>query len=107
VDREVRAAVLAFIGLALGVVWAAVVFRFVVPSILEARFGGSLLVGGAVGILGVIGLVALIYTFTRMVRRGLSGDRATSKERLHDQHLGQIAGPRPGGAEGGGDTPEA
>jgi len=79
-DKEIKAAVMAFTGIALGLLWAIAVFRFVVPSILEAHFYGSLLAGGTVGILGVIGLAVLVYVFFwRAVIRGLSSGDA-SKE---------------------------
>ncbi len=87
-DREIKAALLAFVGVALSLVWAAALFRFIVPSILEAHFYGSLLAGGTVGVVGVIGLVVLMYAFLRAVLRQLNANAAPKEAKQDDRHLG-------------------
>ena len=74
-DREIKAALLAFVGLAVVVVGAVALVRFVVPAVLEAHFLGSVPVAVAVGVAGLVGLVALGWYFIGAVRRVLNGGR--------------------------------
>jgi hypothetical protein len=71
-DREVKAAVLAFVGVALAGAWLVALFRFVVPAILEAHFLGSVPAAVAAGVIGLVGLVWIAARFLRAVRKLIS-----------------------------------
>lgn len=58
-SRDIRAAVLGVVYLALLIILAIALFRFVVPAIIETHFEGSLVVAVLVGIAGSAAIVVL------------------------------------------------
>jgi uncharacterized membrane protein YidH (DUF202 family) len=80
VNREIR---VAFEAVAYGVallLLAIFLLRGVVPTILEARFTGSVLAAAAVGIAGAMGLMALAVLMFGRVARQLRDETPTPKE---------------------------
>lgn len=68
-NRAVLAGFLAFLAIGLLLVATFVLFRVIVPSILEAHFLGSVFVASVAGLFGTLGLGALaVFLFTRIAR---------------------------------------
>lgn len=67
-SRDIRSAVLGVVYLALLVILAIALFRFIVPAIIEAHFEGSLVVATFVGVAGAAGLVLLGWVMLRHIR---------------------------------------
>ena len=66
-SRDIRAAVLGVVYLALLLLLTIALFRFIVPSIIEAHFEGSLVVATLVGIAGAVGVVVLGWVMLRHI----------------------------------------
>ena len=68
-DRSILAGFLAFLALGLLLMATFLLFRVVVPSILEAHFFGSVFAASVAGLFGTLGLgVLAVFLFKRIAR---------------------------------------
>lgn len=84
-SRDVTAAVMLVIFIAILLIMATAIFRFIVPSILEAHFYGSVLAASATGLAGFVGLIETGFLMFKRVARLFTsnGDDLPEKEN-HD-----------------------
>jgi hypothetical protein len=77
--REFKAALVAVVYLGVLLLAAFILLRFIVPSILEAQFTGSLFAAAVAGFVGVIGLLYLGALMVGRVARLLRDDQADGR----------------------------
>lgn len=73
--KEFKAALVAVVYLGVLLLAAFILLRFIVPSILEAPFTGSLFAGAVAGFVGVIGLLYIGALMVARVARLLRDDQ--------------------------------
>jgi hypothetical protein len=73
-NKEVKAALVAVAAIIMTLFYAIVMFRVVVPSILEAHFDGSSMVAFLAGFTALLGLALLVYAWVTAVSRMLKPD---------------------------------
>ena len=79
-EKGFRAAIIAVTFLFVLLLMAAAFFRYIVPSILEAHFTGSLFVASVAGLGGVITLAILAMWMARYVASMLRDDKRESND---------------------------